>query len=156
LKESGIMRCVVQRVSHAHVSVDDKTIASIQKGLCVLVGVGTGDDMTDVAYMAAKLAGLRVFEDTSGKMNLDLKTIDGDLLLVSQFTLFGDARRGNRPSFTSAAEPETARRLYENLATELGERHGLTVRTGQFQAHMNVALVNDGPVTVLIDSKKVF
>ena len=150
------MRCVVQRVSHAHVSVDDKTIASIQKGLCVLVGVGTGDDMTDVAYTAAKLAGLRVFEDTSGKMNLDLKTINGDMLLVSQFTLFGDARRGNRPSFTSAAEPETARRLYENLAIELGERHGLTVRTGQFQAHMNVELVNDGPVTVLIDSKKLF
>ena len=150
------MRCVVQRVSHAHVSVDDKTIASIQKGLCVLVGVGTGDDMTDVAYTAAKLAGLRVFEDTSSKMNLDLRTIDGELLLVSQFTLFGDARRGNRPSFTSAAEPETARRLYENLAIELGERHGLTVRTGQFQAHMNVELVNDGPVTVLIDSKKLF
>ena len=150
------MRCVVQRVSRSHVSVDDKTIASIEKGLCVLVGVGTGDDSTDVEYMAAKLAGLRVFEDTSGKMNLDLRTFDGDLLLVSQFTLFGDARRGNRPSFTSAAEPEIARQLYENLATALDEGHGLKVKTGQFQAHMNVELVNDGPVTILIDSKKIF
>ena len=150
------MRCVVQRVSRAHVSVDDKTIASIEKGLCVLVGVGAGDDLTDVEYMAAKLAGLRVFEDTSSKMNLDLRTIDGELLLVSQFTLFGDARRGNRPSLTSAAEPAIARQLYENLATALSQRHGLEVKTGQFQAHMNVELVNDGPVTIIIDSKKFF
>ena len=148
------MRCVVQRVSCAQVSVEQKIIASIRIGLCVLVGVGTDDDEHDVDYVATKLAGLRVFDDTLGKMNLDLRTVCGELLLVSQFTLLGDIRRGNRPSFTAAAPPECARNLYESLATKLRSKYGLPVSTGQFQAHMHVELVNDGPVTILIDSKK--
>ena len=148
------MRCVVQRVSCAQVSVDQITIASIRIGLCVLVGVGTDDDEHDVDYVATKLAGLRVFEDTLGKMNLDVRTIGGEILLVSQFTLLGDIRRGNRPSFTAAAPPERARNLYETLATKLRSKYGLPVSTGQFQAHMHVELVNDGPVTILVDSKK--
>ena len=148
------MRCVVQRVSCAQVSVEQRIIASIRIGLCVLVGVGTDDDEHDVDYVATKLAGLRVFDDTLGKMNLDLRTVCGELLLVSQFTLLGDIRRGNRPSFTAAAPPELARNLYESLATKLRSKYGLPVSTGQFQAHMHVELVNDGPVTILIDSKK--
>ena len=148
------MRCVVQRVSCAQVSVEQRIIASIRIGLCVLVGVGTDDDERDVDYVATKLAGLRVFDDTLGKMNLDLRTVCGELLLVSQFTLLGDIRRGNRPSFTAAAPPECARNLYESLATKLRSKYGLPVSTGQFQAHMHVELVNDGPVTILIDSKK--
>ena len=150
------MRCVVQRVSRAQVSVDQRTIACIGKGLCVLVGVGTDDDENHVDYVATKLAGLRVFEDTMGKMNLDVRTVSGELLLVSQFTLLGDIRRGNRPSFTSAAQPERARSLYESLATKLRSKYGLPVCTGQFQAHMHVELTNDGPVTILIDSMKSF
>jgi D-tyrosyl-tRNA(Tyr) deacylase len=150
------MRCVVQRVSRAQVSVEQKTIARIEKGLCVLVGVGQDDNGNDVDYMATKLAGLRVFEDTAGKMNLDLRSIGGTLLLISQFTLFGDIRRGNRPSFTSAATPDIARRLYEDLAANLRTKHGLSVSMGQFQSDMAVELVNDGPVTILIDSKKLF
>ena len=148
------MRCVVQRVSCARVSVEQRIIASIRIGLCVLVGVGTDDDEHDVDYVATKLAGLRVFNDTLGKMNLDVRTVCGELLLVSQFTLLGDIRRGNRPSFTAAAPPECARNLYESLATKLRSKYGLPVSTGQFQAHMHVELVNDGPVTILIDSKK--
>ena len=148
------MRCVVQRVSCAQVSVEQRIIASIRIGLCVLVGVGTDDDERDVDYVATKLAGLRVFDDTSGKMNLDVRAVCGELLLVSQFTLLGDIRRGNRPSFTAAAPPECARNLYESLATKLRSKYGLPVSTGQFQAHMHVELVNDGPVTILIDSKK--
>ncbi len=148
------MRCVVQRVSCAQVSVEQRIIASIRIGLCVLVGVGTDDDERDVDYVATKLAGLRVFDDTLGKMNLDVRAVSGELLLVSQFTLLGDIRRGNRPSFTAAAPPECARNLYESLATKLRSKYGLPVSTGQFQAHMHVELVNDGPVTILIDSKK--
>ncbi len=146
------MRCVVQRVSRAQVSVDKKTIASIEKGLCVLVGVAADDNASDVDHIAAKLAGLRVFEDTFGKMNLDVRNINGQVLLVSQFTLFGDVRRGNRPSFTTAGAPENARALYEQLANKLRVSHGLPVCTGQFQAHMEVDLVNDGPVTIMLDS----
>ena len=150
------MRCVVQRVSYAQVSVEQRTIASIRIGLCVLVGVGVDDDEHDVDYVATKLAGLRVFNDTLGKMNLDVRAVSGELLLVSQFTLLGDIRRGNRPSFTAAAPPERARNLYESLATKLRSQYGLPVSTGQFQAHMHVELVNDGPVTILIDSRKAF
>jgi D-tyrosyl-tRNA(Tyr) deacylase len=138
------------------VSVAQKIVGSIENGLCVLVGVAADDNTADVEYVAAKLAGLRVFEDTLGKMNLDLRSIKGQVLLVSQFTLFGDVRRGNRPSFTAAGPPEVARDLYEQLAATLREKHGLAVFTGQFQAHMEVDLVNDGPVTILIDSKKLF
>jgi D-tyrosyl-tRNA(Tyr) deacylase len=138
------------------VSVDQETIARIDNGLCVLVGVATDDDVNDVNYIAAKLAGLRVFEDTLGKMNLDVRSVAGHVLLVSQFTLFGDIRRGNRPSFTSAGAPDVARLLYEQLADTLRKTHGLPVHTGQFQAHMEVELINDGPVTILIDSRKLF
>lgn len=150
------MRCVVQRVSCAKVSVAEQTVASIEHGLCVLVGVAAGDDMSDVEYTASKLAGLRVFDDAQGKMNLNLEAVGGSLLLISQFTLFGDVRRGNRPSFTLACEPGTARKLYESLAQVLTQKHGILVGTGQFQAQMKVELVNEGPVTILIDSKKEF
>lgn len=150
------MRCVIQRVSYAQVFVNGDRVARIEKGLCVLVGVGTGDDFADVEYMAQKLAGLRVFEDTSGKMNLDVSAVAGAILLVSQFTLFGDMRRGNRPSFSEAAPPELAKELYEQLADRLRSKHGLPVQLGQFRAHMNVELINDGPVTILLDSKKSF
>ncbi len=150
------MRCVVQRVSCARVSVERTTVGRIDKGLCVLVGVGQDDNDQYVEYMASKLAGLRVFEDTAGKMNLDLRGVGGELLLISQFTLFGDVRRGNRPSFTTASAPAPARQLYEALASTLRTKHGLRVATGQVQAHMRVEVGTDGPVTILIDSKRLF
>lgn len=150
------MRCVIQRVSYAQVFVSGDRVARIEKGLCVLVGVGNGDSSADVEYMAQKLAGLRVFEDTSGKMNLDVSAVAGAILLVSQFTLFGDMRRGNRPSFSEAAPPELAKEIYEQLADRLRSKYGLPVQLGQFRAHMNVDLINDGPVTILLDSKKLF
>jgi len=150
------MRCVVQRVNHAKVSVEGKTVGQIRQGLCVFVGVGNDDAEIDVHYTASKLAGLRVFEDTNGKMNLNLKDIAGEVLVVSQFTLFGDVRKGNRPSFTHAADPGKANAMIEQLVSLLRGRHALSVATGQFRADMDVELVNDGPVTVLLDSRKSF
>jgi D-tyrosyl-tRNA(Tyr) deacylase len=150
------MRSVVQRVRYAKVSVDGELISNIARGLCVLVAVGVDDTSSDVGYMAAKLAGLRVFEDSAGKMNLSLRDVAGEMMLVSQFTLFGDARGGNRPSFTSAATADIARQYFEELAEMLAASLGCPVKTGRFQAHMDLELANDGPVTILIDSKKVF
>ncbi len=150
------MRAVVQRVRFAKVSVNSELIAQIEKGLCVLVGVGLEDSSVDVDYIAAKLAGLRVFEDADGKMNLSTREVDGEILLVSQFTLFGDIRRGNRPSFTQASPPSVANELFENLVRRVREVSQCNVRTGRFRAHMDVELANDGPVTILIDSKRVF
>ena len=150
------MRCVVQRVRYANVSVADEIVAGIGPGLCAFVGVGVNDDSEDVGYIATKLAGLRVFVDTEGRMNWGLADIRGELLLVSQFTLFGDVRRGRRPSFTDAADPKLARALFEQLAEQIRALAGFSVRTGRFQAHMDVELANDGPVTVLIDSHKTF
>lgn len=149
------MRAVVQRVTEASVTVEEKTIGSIGPGLLVLLGVEQGDTEKDGAYLAEKLAGLRIFEESDDKMNLSVQQVGGSILLVSQFTLLGDVRHGKRPSFTKAAPPKEADSLYEDLAEKL-RRKGILVATGQFQAHMEVALVNDGPVTILLDSHKLF
>ena len=150
------MRSIVQRVRYAKVSVNRELIASIERGLCALVGVGIDDGSADVSYIASKLAGLRVFEDGNGKMNLSVREVAGEFLLVSQFTLFGDIRYGNRPSFTQAAAPDVAQRLFDELVVALSELSGCQVKTGKFRSHMDVELANDGPVTVMIDSRKLF
>ncbi|HUF24909.1 MAG TPA: D-aminoacyl-tRNA deacylase [Vicinamibacterales bacterium] len=149
------MRAVVQRVSSAAVHVEGRLTGAIERGLLVLVGVGSQDEAADVEYMAGRIRDLRIFPDEAGKMNRDVGQAGGAVLLVSQFTLFGDVRNGRRPSFVESAPPELARGLYEGLAAALGAR-GLRVETGEFRAHMDVSLVNDGPVTILIDSRKVF
>jgi len=149
------VRAVVQRVSSASVHVDGRLTGAIERGLLVLVGVGSHDDASDVEYMAGRIRDLRIFPDEAGKMNRDVGQAGGAVLLVSQFTLFGDVRNGRRPSFIESAPPELARGLYEGLAEALRAR-GLRVETGEFRAHMDVSLVNDGPVTILIDSRKVF
>lgn len=149
------MRAVVQRVTEASVTVEGKTVGSIGSGLMVLLGVEQGDTEKDGVYLAEKLAGLRIFEDEAEKMNLSVQQVGGSILLVSQFTLLGDVRHGKRPSFTQAAPPREADALYEDLADRLRQK-GIPVETGQFQAHMEVSLVNDGPVTILLDSRKVF
>jgi D-tyrosyl-tRNA(Tyr) deacylase len=149
------MRAVIQRVSEASVTVGQTVVGSIERGFLVLVGVADTDEEKDALWIAEKVAGLRVFEDSEEKMNLSLADVQGAVLLVSQFTLFGDCRKGRRPSFVEAARPEKARALYEKLADNLRQL-GLSVETGTFQAHMQVRLLNDGPVTLLIDSRKLF
>jgi D-tyrosyl-tRNA(Tyr) deacylase len=149
------MRAVVQRVTSARVRVDDRVTGEIAAGLLVLLGVEQGDGPPDVQYIAAKVRDLRIFPDEAGKMNRSLLDQHGAVLVVSQFTLSGDARNGRRPSFASAAPPEIARALYEAVVREL-QASGLHVETGEFQAMMQVALVNDGPVTILLDSRKTF
>ncbi len=149
------MRCVLQRVSRASVTVEGRVTGEIGKGFLALLGVEEGDGEADMRYLADKVAGLRVFEDANGKMNLSVQDVGGAVLAVSQFTLLGDARHGRRPSFIAAARPETAIPLYEGFCACL-RAAGLRVETGVFQAHMDVALVNDGPVTILLDSKKGF
>lgn len=149
------MRAVVQRVSEASVRVESETISRIQHGLLVLLGVEAGDEPRDVRYMADKISGLRIFGDEQGLMNRSVIDCAGEVLIVSQFTLLGDVRRGRRPSFITAAQPEQAKQLYESLCAMLiGE--GVRVGQGRFQADMQVALVNDGPVTILLDSRKLF
>jgi len=147
------MRAVIQRVLSASVAVDGRVAGQIGKGLLVLIGIGKGDGEKDLAYMASKLPDLRIFEDASGKFNLSLKEVGGGMLVVSQFTLYGDCRKGRRPSFTDAAEPAEAKRLYEQLVFKLREL-GTRVETGEFQAKMEIHLVNDGPVTILLDSRQ--
>lgn len=149
------MRAVVQRVSSARVTVGDRVTGEIAAGLLVLLGVEDGDGPADVHYIAAKVRDLRIFSDAAGKMNLSVLDRQGGVLVVSQFTLSGDARNGRRPSFASAAPPQIARALYEDVVREL-KTSGLAVETGEFQATMQVALVNDGPVTILLDSRKLF
>lgn len=149
------MRAVIQRVTSARVTVDERTIGEIAYGLLVLLGVETGDGPADVHYIAAKIRDLRIFPDEAGKMNLSVMDRQGSVLVVSQFTLSGDARNGRRPSFASAAPPQIARALYEDVVREV-KASGLGVETGEFQAMMQVALVNDGPVTILLDSRKTF
>jgi D-aminoacyl-tRNA deacylase len=149
------MRAVAQRVSEARVRVAGAVVGEIALGLLVYLGVGAGDDEATAGYVAEKIAGLRVFEDAAGKMSLDLRAVRGAVLLVSQFTLYGDVRRGRRPSFDAAMEPAAAERLYERVATMLRER-GLTVQTGVFRAEMRVESVNEGPVTILVDAAKAF
>jgi len=149
------LRSVVQRVSWSEVKVDGQVKGKIGEGLCVLLGVTHGDSDRDVAWMAEKLVNLRIFEDDQGKMNRSVKDVEGEILLVSQFTLYGDARKGRRPSFTSAAPPDQAERLYEALGDALREQ-GVPVETGVFQAMMQVSLCNEGPVTLILDSRGVF
>lgn len=145
------MRAVIQRVSEAKVMVDRQVVGQIEKGFVVLLGVGKGDTLEDAAYLARKIANLRVFSDDAGKMNLALADVGGEVLAVSQFTLYGDARKGNRPSFIEAAAPDEGKRLYEQFC-DLLVQQGLPVEQGIFQAHMEVQLVNDGPVTIWMDS----
>jgi D-tyrosyl-tRNA(Tyr) deacylase len=149
------MRAVVQRVSRARVTVDGSVTGEIGVGLLVLLGVGKTDSEADLSYLAEKILGLRVFEDENGKMNLSVRDVDGSILAVSQFTLYGDVRRGKRPSFDDASPPEMARRLYE-LFVEHIKTNGVRCETGRFQEMMRVELVNEGPVTILLDSTKGF
>ncbi len=145
------MRCIIQRVSRASVSVDGRVVSSIGKGLLILCGVGQGDTDDDARWLAGKTARLRIFEDDQGKMNLPLEAVGGSALVVSQFTLYGDCRKGNRPSFVAAADPGEGNRLYELYVAALREA-GVPVQTGIFRAMMQVELVNDGPVTLILDS----
>jgi len=149
------VRAVVQRVSRAEVRVEDRPTGRIGRGLAVLLGVARGDGEPDAALLADKVAALRVFEDAAGKMNLSVRDVGGGALVVSQFTLLGDARKGNRPGFVDAAPPEEANALYERFCALL-RAHGLEVATGVFRASMEVELVNEGPVTILLDSRKLF
>ncbi len=149
------MRAVVQRVAHSHVDVGGEHVGQIQKGLMVLLGVMEADTDEDAEYIAKKVALLRIFEDDQDKMNLSVGDVGGEVLLISQFTLAGDARHGNRPSFSTAARPETAEPLCDKVAQSLRAK-GLTVETGRFRTHMEVSLLNDGPVTILLDSRREF
>jgi D-tyrosyl-tRNA(Tyr) deacylase len=149
------MRAVVQRVSRAKVTIGDWTTGEIGRGLLVLLGVGQADTEQDAVYLSEKIAGLRIFEDEDGKMNRSVRDIGGSVLAVSQFTLYGDVRRGKRPSFDDAAPPEPARRLYEFFVERI-RAAGLHCETGRFQEMMQVELVNEGPVTILLDSQKAF
>lgn len=149
------MRAVVQRVSRAQVTVAGEVTGAIDRGLLVLLGVATDDTQEDVTYLASKIVGLRIFEDDEGKMNRSLNEIGGAMLVVSQFTLLGDCRKGRRPSFIAAARPEQADALYRQFVAAV-EEQGIRVATGRFQQHMDVELVNDGPVTLLVDSRREF
>ena len=149
------MRAVVQRVTRASVTVENQTVGAIERGFLVLLGVERGDGKADAEYSAEKCAGLRVFEDEAGKFNRSLQDVGGAVLLVSQFTLCGDARKGRRPSFTQAEAPEAAERLFMACRERLLAL-GVLVETGRFRTHMEVSLVNDGPVTILLDSRRAF
>jgi D-tyrosyl-tRNA(Tyr) deacylase len=149
------MRAVIQRVNHAQVVVDGSSVGSVQLGVCVFVGVGRDDTEADAAALADKVVGLRIFEDDAQKMNLSVLDIGGAVLAISQFTLFGDVRRGKRPSFSQALEPAVAEQLFEQFCRECRTR-GAQVETGRFRTHMLVSLENDGPVTILVDTKRAF
>jgi len=149
------MRAIVQRVSRASVTVNGEVVGKIDNGLCVLLGVGQQDKEADADYLAEKISGLRIFEDGNRKMNLSVQDVGGTVLAVSQFTLYGDVRKGKRPSFDAAARPERAKELYEYFVAQLRSR-GLRCETGIFQAMMQVELVNDGPVTIMLDSQRLF
>ena len=146
------MRAVIQRVREASVEVDGEILGRTGVGFLVLVGAARGDSETDAVWLARKIAGLRVFPDEEGRMNLDLAAVDGSILLVSQFTLHADCRQGNRPSFINAAAPEEAAPLVECVVERLRREHGISVETGRFGADMKVSLLNDGPVTIILDS----
>lgn len=147
------MRTVIQRVKSAEVRVDGRVTGKIGKGLLVFLGVGKGDGESDLSFLTSKIPELRIFEDDAGKFNLSLNEIEGEMLIVSQFTLYADCRKGRRPSFTEAEEPSTAKHFYEQFISKLKEQ-GISVQTGEFQAKMEVHLINDGPVTLLLDSKQ--
>ena len=145
------MRACIQRVSESQVTVDGQTVGQIGRGVLVLLGVATGDTDAEAQALADKVVGLRIFEDDAGKMNLALSDVGGAMLVVSQFTLLGDCRKGRRPSFTNAAPPELAERLYELFVTEVRAK-GIVAATGRFRANMQISLINDGPVTLLLDT----
>ncbi len=147
------MRAVLQRVTRASVTVEGEVVGAIERGLLALVGVAASDSEADAAALAEKTVGLRIFEDDAGKMNLSVADVGGSLLAVSQFTLLADTRRGKRPSFTDAMEPQAANRLFESFCAR-ARALGIPVATGKFRAHMLVELANDGPVTILLDTKK--
>ena len=147
------MRIVLQRVKSANVAIEGSVVSEIEQGFLLLVGVGPDDTRDDASYLARKIAGMRIFSDENGKMNLSIDQIGGKILSVSQFTLFADTKKGNRPSFTGAASPEAANKLYEEFNEILLTEYGLIVETGEFGADMRVNLVNDGPVTILLDTK---
>jgi len=149
------MRAVVQRVDKAQVEVEGKVVGAVDKGLMVLFGVAADDTDKDLDYIVDKVAGLRIFEDAADKMNLSVMDVGGSILAVSQFTLYGDCRKGKRPSFDGAAKPDIANAYYEKFVAKLREK-GIMVETGVFRAHMLVSLVNNGPVTIMLDSKKMF
>ena len=146
------MRAVIQRVKKSSVSVNNETISEIGRGLLVLLGVANEDKADDAEYLADKTTNLRIFEDDDGKMNRSLLETDGEMLIVSQFTLLGDCRKGRRPSFINAADPEKANELYEHFAEKVRQK-GVSVKTGLFRAMMEVSLINDGPVTIILESK---
>ena len=148
------MRAIIQKVTKANVVVENKEISQIKDGFLVLLAVKDTDDLDDLAYIKKKIENLRIFEDQDGKMNLSIKDVGGEILLVSQFTLYGDVRKGNRPSFTQSAKAEMANEYYELLKEQLVE-DGFSVETGQFQTHMQVSLTNDGPVTIILDSERI-
>ncbi len=149
------MRAIIQRVSEASVTVDKTVTGSIKKGILVLAGMKGSDTDNDLEWMAGKIINLRIFEDEQGKMNLSLKDIEGEMLIVSQFTLYGDCRKGRRPGFSEAAPPDIAERLYLRFIDKI-RAAGIATATGQFQADMKVQLINDGPVTLMLDTEKIF
>ncbi len=149
------MRAVVQRVTRANVTVEDETVGEIGKGLVILLGVASDDTQDDVEYLAEKIAALRIFEDEGGRMNLSVKDVSGALLVVSQFTLYGDVRRGLRPSWSDAAAPEIAEPLYESFVLSV-KRNRTHVATGNFRRMIQLEVVSDGPVTILVHSRKLF
>jgi D-tyrosyl-tRNA(Tyr) deacylase len=146
------MRAVVQRVKKSSVTVENETVGKIDRGLLVLLGVAKGDDSSDADYFADKITNLRIFEDEAGKLNRSLLEIGGEMLVVSQFTLLGNCRKGRRPSFIDAAEPDMADELYEYFVHQVRQK-GVSVKTGQFRARMDVSLINDGPITLIVESK---
>lgn len=147
------MRLVIQRVAQAAVSINSKTVGSIQQGLLLLVGIEELDTQEDIDWLVKKVLGMRIFSDAEGKMNLSIQDIEGNILAISQFTLYASTKKGNRPSYIRAAKPTTAIPLYENFCQTLSQQFGKKIETGQFGADMAVSLVNDGPVTIVIDSK---
>lgn len=150
------MRAVVQRVTSASVSVDSEIISSIGKGLCCLIGIEVDDGPDDMDYIARKICNLRVFDDEKGQMNLDVGDVSGEILLISQFTLLGDARKGRRPSYSRAGQPDEAREKFEGLVKNIKGLYPGKVVTGKFQAMMDVSFINHGPVTIMLDSRKLF
>lgn len=147
------MRAVIQRVSEASVTIDGHKVAAIHKGLLILVGIGDADMGEDIAWLTAKIANLRIFNDDHGVMNLSVKDVDGEIIIVSQFTLHAATKKGNRPSYIKAAKPDVAIPLYENFIAAMQQETGKKIQTGRFGADMKVTLTNDGPVTILIDTK---
>lgn len=147
------MKAVIQRVSHSSVTIDNKIVAEIQKGLLILIGIEEADSQEDIVWLTSKIANLRIFGDEKDVMNLSLKDIDGDVIIVSQFTLHALTKKGNRPSYIKAAKPEIAIPLYEKFVIQMEQEIGKKVQTGQFGSDMKVALINDGPVTIIIDTK---